>query len=72
MLIESKIWTAVDKQERFEVDYYLTKDGAQAHRVRVWVDVLDKWIDVSLDYASIENDVNQLIVTHMWSPERTH
>lgn len=65
--------TIYNKEETLEVEY-TTEDqsfshefGIQAHvgfnvvRVKVYVELMDKWVDVTLNYGPIEKFVNRLI-----------
>lgn len=65
--------TIYNKEETLEVEY-TTEDqsfshefGIQAHTgyeiisVKVWVSIMDTWVDVTLNYGPIENFVNRLV-----------
>lgn len=72
-LIYSTSRTIYDNSGFLEIEYTLTDEsfshefGTQAHtgyevvKVKAWVELMDTWIDVTLNYGPIEKFVNRLI-----------
>ena len=71
--------TIMDKNEQLEVDYYIidnsftdefglvNSQSFEIHRVRVWVEILGEWVDVSMQYGPIEILINDLIIDDLIS-----
>lgn len=65
--------TITDKKDLVEVEFVITDDsfshefgtqhvtGYEIYKVKVWVEIMDEWIDVTLDYTSIEDYVNRMV-----------